>query len=174
MEPVVEPAVEMPQMSAYGVARETWDGLPWSWAAERLGANRNYWVVTVSPAGQPHAMPVWGVWNAERNMFAFSCAPTARKLRNLMVNPLVSIANADTVECVSVQGVARLLASEEPGREDWISRYCAKYGAEVPGDLAEFVRSGAVIEVHPEVAFGMIESEAEFSSRATRWRFPGT
>ena len=36
--------------------------LPWSWAVERLEAERNYWLVTVRRDGFPQARPVWGVW----------------------------------------------------------------------------------------------------------------
>lgn len=37
--------------------------LPWSWAEERLDAERSYWVVTVRADGFPQARPVWGVWS---------------------------------------------------------------------------------------------------------------
>ena len=66
-------------MPDYGVDTPEWEPLPWSWAAERLGANRNFWVVTVSTDGRPHALPVWGVWNDDEGRFAFSCSPRARK-----------------------------------------------------------------------------------------------
>lgn len=35
-------------MSDYGVDVPEWEALPWSWAAERLIATRNYWVITVA------------------------------------------------------------------------------------------------------------------------------
>ncbi len=54
------PRAERPHMPDYGVDTPSWVPLPWSWAAERLLANRNYWVVTVSAAGRPHVLPVWG------------------------------------------------------------------------------------------------------------------
>jgi general stress protein 26 len=169
----MDPTVEMPDMSSYGVDPATWSGLPWAWATERLVPNRNYWVSTVSAAGQPHSLPVWGVWDAERNLFMFSCAPDARKLRNIVANPKVCVANPDAVECVSVQGSARLLQPGAAGREEWVAAYAAKYGSEVPGDLAGFVRSHTIVEVCPAVAFAVIETEEEFATRATRWRFPG-
>lgn len=37
--------------------------LPWTWAVERLEAERNYWLVTVRRDGFPQARPVWGVWS---------------------------------------------------------------------------------------------------------------
>ena len=37
--------------------------------------------------------------------------------------------------------------------------------------MAEFVGGHLVIEVEPDRAFGIVEREDEFSTRATRWRF---
>jgi hypothetical protein len=39
--------------------------LPWSWAAERLEAERHYWVVKVRKDGMPQGRPVGGVWLGE-------------------------------------------------------------------------------------------------------------
>ncbi len=49
--------------------------------------------------------------------------------------------------------------------------YLAKYWNN-PADHPEmFVRSHAIVEVTPELAFGIIEREDEFAPRATRWRW---
>ncbi len=157
-------------MPEYGVDTPDWQPLPWKWAAERLVANRNYWVVTVSGSGRPHSLPVWGVWDDDEHRFGFSCGASARKARNIADNPTVVVACSDTVECVSVEGVATILADDEERRERWIERYVEKYepGSET---MAEFVSGHLVIEVEPDRAFGIVEREDEFSTRATRWRF---
>ena len=157
-------------MAHYGVDPATWEPLPWSWAAERLGPNTSFWVVTVSGAGRPHAMPVWGVWDDDEHRFAFSCSPHARKARNLAQNPAVVVTIDDTVECFSVEGTA---ATVEDGERAawWIDRYLAKYqphSAELTGD---FIAANLLVEVTPERAFAVIEREEEFSTRATRWVF---
>src|SRR5215212_4868336 len=59
------PQVERPAMADYGVPIDPAGALPWTWAQERLVRNKNYWVVTASANGRPHALPVWGVWLAE-------------------------------------------------------------------------------------------------------------
>jgi general stress protein 26 len=158
-------------MAAYGTDRPDWEALPWEWAGQRLVANHNYWVVTVSADGRPASLPVWGVWSDEELRFMFSCAPTARKARNIAANPNVVFTVDSTVECISVEGTAALL--DDAARIDgWVDRYVAKYGSEVPGDgFAEFVRSHAVFEVTPTAAFAIIEREDEFARRATKWRF---
>ncbi len=60
-------------MPDYGVGSADWAPLDWSWAAERLAANRHFSVVTASREGRPHALPVWGVWDDGDLRFAFSC-----------------------------------------------------------------------------------------------------
>lgn len=157
-------------MPDYGVNGESWEPLPWSWAAERLAANRNFWVVTASPDGRPHAMPVWGVWDEADGRFAFSCSPRARKARNLAANPQAVITTDDTVECLSVEGRAGAVADERR-HEQWIERYLAKYQAAAPDLSADFLRQHMMLEFAPERAFAIIEREDEFSTRATRWVF---
>jgi general stress protein 26 len=165
------PIGERPGMAAYGTGSPDWKALPWEWAAERLIANKNYWVVTVSAGGAPHALPVWGVWDDHDLRFMFSCAPSARKARNIAANPRVVFTVDSTVECISVEGTAAAI-TEADRIDTWIDRYVAKYSGEVPEGLGDFVREHAMFEVVPTKAFAIIEREDEFALRATRWRFP--
>ena len=159
-------------MPDYGVDDDAgWEPLPWTWAAERLGPARNYWVVTVSGGGRPHALPVWGVWHDGEHRFCFSCGPRSRKASNLAANPQVTFAPEHTVECVSVEGRR---GSRSPTSSDgsvWIERYLDKYRPLAPDLSAGFLRQNLMFEVVPERAFAIIEREDEFSRRATRWRF---
>lgn len=158
-------------MSDYGVGGPGWDPLPWSWAAERLAANRNFWVVTVSAGGRPHALPVWGVWDDERPGFFFSCSPNARKARNMAANPQVVVMTEDTVECLSVEGaVTPVLPGDD--LEAWIELYLAKYRPLAPTMDADFIRGHASFAVTPDRALAVIERDEEFATRATRWTFP--
>jgi general stress protein 26 len=167
---MTEPIGERPDMTAYGTDSPDWQALQWEWAAQRLSANHNYWLVTVSAAGAPHALPVWGVWHDDDQRFMFSCAPSSRKARNIAANPRVVFTVDSTLECLSIEGIAAPLTN--PARVDaWVDRYVAKYGGEVPEGLGDFVRSHAMFEVVPITAFAVIEREDEFATRATRWRF---
>lgn len=158
-------------MPDYGVDSPEWSPLPWSWAAERLVGNRNYWVVTAALDGRPHALPVWGVWDGSEHRFAFSCGPRSRKARNLSANPQMVVTADDTVECVSVEGTASLVQDDDRVAR-WVERYLAKYQPISPDLSAEFIAANALFEFTPERAFAIIEREEEFSTRATRWTFP--
>lgn len=164
------PLAERPDMADYGVDTPDWEPLCWSWAAERLIANRNFWVVTVSGNGRPHAMPVWAVWDDDELALAFSCAPRARKARNLAANPRAVVMIEDTVECVSVEGTASPV-DDEARQSTWAERYLRKYRPISSGLSVEFLRQNLLVELRPERAFGVIEREDEFSTRATRWVF---
>ncbi len=154
-------------MSSYGVPEDLEGVLPWAWAEERLVRCRNYWVVTVDRAGQPHAMPVWGLWRPADDTFWFSCAPDSLKARNLAANPRVVVATDDTVEVVSVEGVA----SPQPGRRDIGLELAGKYWPDAADHVAqaEFFAGNAMFAVTPVKAFGVIETPEDFARRATRW-----
>lgn len=163
------PVGERPAMSDYGVDVPEWQALPWSWAAERLMATRNYWIVTVAANGQPHSLPVWGVWDDDDGQFMFSCSPNAKKVRNIAANPRVTFTNSDSVECVSVQGSATRL-TDVARIDTWVDRYIKKYGDEMGPEAAGFIRSHACFEVTPSLALSVIERADEFALRATRWQ----
>ncbi|HUF99410.1 MAG TPA: pyridoxamine 5'-phosphate oxidase family protein [Ilumatobacter sp.] len=166
------PRVERPAMSDYGVPSDIEGALPWEWATERLTANRNYWVVTVDADGKPHSMPVWGVWHTDET-FWFSCAPSALKSRNIAVNPHVVVTTSDTVEVVSVEGVARAADVPRDVAVEWAEKYHDANDtspvAQSVDELAEFFAANAAFQVVPHKAIGMIERAEEFAERATRW-----
>ena len=157
-------------MPDYGVDGPAWSPLPWSWAAAKLAGNRNFWVVTASAAGRPHALPVWGVWDDGEHRFAFSCGPRSRKAANLAANPQAVVTVDDTVECVSVEGKA-VRVDDGDRQQVWIDRYLAKYRPVAPDLTPEFVRANLLFELVPERAFAIVEREDEFAERATRWAF---
>lgn len=159
-------------MPDYGVDDAEWEPLPWAWAAERLAANRNFWVATASSSGRPHLTAVWGVWHDGEHRFAFSCGPRSRKARDLAVNADAAVAVDDTVECVAIEGRAAIVDGER--KQLWINRYLDRYVPVAPDLSAEFVGANLVFELVPERVLAVIERDEEFAARATRWRFDGT
>jgi hypothetical protein len=158
-------------MADYGVPTDPEGALPWTWAEERLVRSRSYWVVTASADARPHAMPVWGVWLPDAERFWFSCAPSARKLRNIEENPRAVVAADSTEECVSVEGRARRARADEA--DAMVAAYLAKYWPDesAHAEMREFLLGHALVELTPTRAFGVIDREGEFAKRATRWRW---
>ena len=150
-------------MPGYGIWGPT-EGrgvLPWSWAEERLASSHRYWVASVGPAGQPHAMPVWGVWLT--GSLWFSTGGRSRKARNLEADPRCVVHIEDGAEPVVVEGTAQPLRDAAVLGEV-LAAYEEKY-AERPPEVAE----NPIFRVRPRRAFGLIESD--FIGSPTRWSF---
>jgi PPOX class probable F420-dependent enzyme len=161
------PAAERPYMPGYGVlAPDEGTGLlPWSWAEERLGTSKDFWLVTVRPDGRPHAMPVWGVWWT--GSFWFTCGRRSRKARNLAEEPRCTVTSEDTQEPVVIEGVAEVVT--EPGPiAALVEVLNAKYGGMYSVDFLD-PEVNATIRVRPERAFGIAHDD--FTGSPTRWTF---
>jgi hypothetical protein len=165
------PRIARPQMADYGVPEELDGAMPWSWAEERLAESRNFWLVTVSATGRPHSMPLWGVWMPDRERFGFSCAKSARKVRNIAANDQVVITNDDAVHVVSIEGRAHAL--DDDGLQVMAEAFAAKYGDEEgigeKEEMIDFLSQNASYEIVPARAFGMIETPEDFGPAATKW-----
>lgn len=122
-----EPLASRPDMPGYGIldAQSGAGLLPWSWAVERLESARNYWIATRWPNGQPHLMPVWGVWLQDASYF--STGRHSRMARNLTLDPrcVVSIEHAD--EPVILEGAAHEV-KDAVLLEEVAQVYSSKYG----------------------------------------------
>jgi len=115
-------------------------------------------------------MPVWGVWEEDGWHFGFSCGPRSRKARNLATNPRAVVMSTTRWNALSVEGwVAPVVDASRQTK--WIDRYLAKYQPFSQDISAEFLHHNLMVEFVPERAFAVIEREADFSARATRWVF---
>ncbi|MGH3674003.1 MAG: pyridoxamine 5'-phosphate oxidase family protein [Pseudonocardiaceae bacterium] len=157
-----------PYMPGYGT-RPSDQGsglLPWSWAVERLRTSRNYWLATAGANGQPHAMPVWGVWMDDAVWF--SSGLRSRKMRNLSEQPRCSLSTQDPEEPVMLQGIAELITEHERIAE-FLAASNTKYAANVEMDFLD-PAVNSTVRVAPRTVIGLKESD--FQGSPTRWRFP--
>jgi hypothetical protein len=115
------PRASRARFPGYGISEDAEGLLPWSWAEERLGASRNYWIVTASSERGPHAMPVWGLWH--EGGLVFSSGASSRKARNLAADSRVVVHLESGDEVVIVEGDAVQI---EP-TEQLLVEYAAKY-----------------------------------------------
>ena len=157
-------------MADYGVPEDLEGTLPWSWAEDKLAASKNFWLATVNAGGRPHSMPVWGVWIPERERFALSCSPNARKVRNIAANNQVVVTTDDAASFVSIEGTAEPLTGDDV--ETMARAYAHKYSDEPMIEeegMVDFLLQNASYEVTPLRAFGMIETPEDFGPAATKW-----
>ena len=165
-EPVVEQTIATNGVSTIS---------PWAEAREQLEQAGKYWLATVKPNGQPHVMPVFGIWSEDA--LYFTSAAAARKARNLARNShCVITANGKNLDLVIEGEVAKV--RDEARLQHVAERYASKYGwhLRVRGGayLADYGAPSAgpppyeLYEVRPVTVFGL-GTEEPFG--ATRWRF---
>lgn len=162
---MADPRADRPYLPEYGIApADAGRGLmPWSWAAERLTSSHNYWLSTTRPDGRPSASAVWGVWLDA--CFYFSCAPSARKAKNLRARPDCVVTTERADEAVIVEGAAALF-EDRAATKRIVARYNEKYAWDMRDDETFW-------SVRPRVAFAFLESKepGQFGETATRWTF---
>jgi pyridoxine/pyridoxamine 5'-phosphate oxidase len=156
------PRASRPNLPGYGLAaEEEGEGLlPWSWAAERLEAARNYFLATTRPDGRPHVMVIWGLWLD--GAFYFSTGRQSRKARNLAANPNCVVVPDDGEEAVILEGVVGEVGDREV-LDRFVKAYQAKYAWDVSG------MDEPIFAARPRVVYGQIEKT--FTKSATRWQF---
>jgi PPOX class probable F420-dependent enzyme len=154
-------------MPGYGIAGpEHGSGLlHWSWAAERLTAARNYWVVSNWPDGRPHTMPVWGMW--DDSTLWFTSATGSRKVKNLRADPRCCVTTEDASDPVIIEGTARF-ATDPAVLRRVVDLMNAKYHSGVDLDFLDPAKN-ATISVRPRRVFSMLHSD--FTGSPTRWVF---
>jgi PPOX class probable F420-dependent enzyme len=153
-----------PYMPGYGVTGENL--LPWSWAEERLGAARNYWVGTVAPDGRPHSMPVWGLWH--EGAVWFTSGGQSRKVRNLRVNPRCVVTTEDATDPVVVEGIAEVVTDPEVIRT-LVGILNAKYEDSYTVEFLD-PAVNATVRVLPQKVLALRHDD--FTGSPTRWTLP--
>ena len=154
-------------MPGYGVAsaEEGTGLLPWHWAQERLVSSHDYWIVSLWPDGRPHAMPVWGVWDADTLLF--SSGGHSRKVRNLVADPRCVVTTQDTTDPIVVEGAAETV-TDGMSLARTIELINRKYSTDYPVEFLD-PAVNATVRVRPRWAFGLVQED--FAGSPTRWRF---
>jgi hypothetical protein len=151
-----EPVTERPAIPGYGVPESVEGTLPWSHAVERLERAKNYWVVTASADGKPHAVPVWGLWLDG----ALYVGAGPRSTRNIEANPRVSVHLESGDDVVIVEGTVEPFADPDG---TLFPRYADAMAAKY--DYRPEEAGGYVLR--PRTAYAW----SSFPTDATRWRF---
>ena len=159
------PAGRPDMPTGYGLApvNAQTDLMAWQHVEEQLRTKRNYWIGSTRPNGQPHAMPVWGVWLD--GALYFSTDPKSRKGRNLAANPEVVMHLESGDDVVILEGRVAV-AGDAAVLEKADQAYFSKYQFHLAGDQAA---PGLVYELRPRKVLAWLESS--FPTSATRWKF---
>jgi general stress protein 26 len=160
---MISPRRMRPKMQNYGLATADEGMLDWAWADERLKASRNYWLVTASTDGQPHAAPIWAIWM--EGVLIFGVGRSSRKGRNLLANLRVVVHLESGDEVVIVEGSAAP-AQDAALLARMTALYTAKYDytPDTSGDP-----NTLYVQVTPDTVLAW--REQDFPTSATRFEF---
>ncbi len=99
-------------------------------AAGRLREEIIGWLTTVSPQGAPRPIPVWFLWDGGGSILLYS-RPGKRKLRNIAVNPKVSLnLDSDRLEADIVVCWGEIRVSDDPPSNE-VPAYVEKYAERI-------------------------------------------
>ena len=153
--------VDRPGMpSGYGIATSADGVLPWSWVEAQLVAARSYWVCTTRTDGRPHAMPVWGLWLADRLLF--STDPSSLKARNFAARPDVVVHLESGDDVVVLEGRTERMAAAV------VAAFCDAYDEKYSYRPEPDNEGHGLYQLVPDRALAW--READFTSSATRFR----
>jgi nitroimidazol reductase NimA-like FMN-containing flavoprotein (pyridoxamine 5'-phosphate oxidase superfamily) len=144
--------------------------LSWEQAVGVMAAAENYHVVSVGPDGDPHIVPVLGVW--VDGALAFNSQVMTRKARHLALNPSIAVSIPGPDRDFTLEG--RVAVVDDPATLQRIAdAFARKYAWWHPVVVdGRFVAEGdvprRVFRVEPVRAFGF-GKESGFSG--TRWDF---
>jgi PPOX class probable F420-dependent enzyme len=160
-----EPALSRPRVPAgYGIPTQIdpSDEISWARTQQQLVAARNYWLATVSPAGRPHAMPVWGLW-LDRSLL-FSTDRDSRKGRNLAANPQIVVHLESGDDVVTLEGTVEEV-NDRALLDRFVDAYDAKY--QIRPDTSD--TSSGIYRLRPRVVLTWLERD--YPNTAARWQF---
>jgi general stress protein 26 len=140
--------------------------LPWELVSKLLSEARNYWLITATKDGRPHAAPVWAIWDDGR--LFFSTARNSRKGLNIESNPRVVVHLDHEQAAVILDGIAERV-TDEAAIERFARAVDEKYAWDGDMDALLADPNNGVYAVHPHIAFSFGE---DLGQTATRWEFP--
>src|SRR6185436_3081728 len=120
----------------------------------------------MTPDGNPHVMPVWGVWFSDA--FFFSTGDQSKKARNLAANPHCSVITEidfkkkkpkkdDIKDSIIIEGIA-----ERTSDSRTVKKFLALYQDKYDWNMEDFAEP--IYRVRPSKVFGFT---SQFAQTAT-------
>jgi len=147
----------------YGIERRlTKEMLAWPAVQRALAKSRNYWIVTASGDGAPHAAPVWGLWFD--GSLCFSTDPNSRKGRNLAANPRLVVHLESGDDAVILTGRAERITDPK-----LLNRFARAYKRKYAFRPNTDDPNGAFFRLR--LASALAWKERNFPKSASKWSF---
>ena len=112
--PHATPAKKVP---GYQMPEDTTQLLSWEFVTAQMAPSQHYWLTTISAAGRPHAVPVWGIWYANRLHFEGSMKTAWA--RNLVRDPRITAHLPNGEQVVIIEGTAHIIEDNDISADEW-------------------------------------------------------
>ncbi len=116
--PLNIPDSDLPKyIQGYNMPRTKDMLLQWEFVTKVVSLSEFYWLATTDSTGNPHTVPLWGIWY-ENRMF-FDGNPQTKWIRNLKKNPHVVVHLPSPREVCIIEGQIVILADNDLSKEQW-------------------------------------------------------
>ena len=105
------------KVAGYQMPEDTTMLLSWDFVSLHMTSSQHYWLTTVSAAGRPHAVPVWGIWY--QNRLHFEGRMQTAWARHLVRDPRITVHLPNAEQVVIIDGIARIIEDTEIDDDEW-------------------------------------------------------
>ena len=114
---VIPDAIPAKKVAGYQMPEDSANLLPWDFVTAHMSASQHYWLNTISAAGRPHAVPVWGIWY--KNRVHFEGSMKTAWARNLARDPQITIHLPNGEQVVIIDGTAHIIEDDDIDSVEW-------------------------------------------------------
>lgn len=118
-----------PYIPDYGIEEGEKGLMEWEFVEKQMTESKFYWLSTTSKNGNPHAIPIWGVWLEQA--FYFGGGPDTKNRKNLERNPNIVVHTESGSQVVILEGVFSL-ETDDSVNDKIVEIYKEKYKLEHP------------------------------------------
>ncbi|HRW04921.1 MAG TPA: pyridoxamine 5'-phosphate oxidase family protein [Caldilineaceae bacterium] len=116
-DPIIPHAIPVKKVEGYQMPEHSDNLLTWDFVVTQMTQSKYYWLATTSGDGQPHAVPVWGIW--DNNRVHFEGRPNTKWARNLLRDSRITVHLPDAEQVVIIEGNAYIIEDEEIDENEW-------------------------------------------------------
>jgi general stress protein 26 len=114
---IIPQAIPAKKVAGYQMPEDTINLLSWDFVSAHMAPSQHYWLTTISAAGRPHAVPVWGLWY--QNRVHFEGSMKTAWARHLVRDPHITVHLPNAEQVVVIEGTAHIIEDDEIDSAEW-------------------------------------------------------
>ena len=114
---IIPQAIPARKVAGYQMPEDTANLLSWDFVSNHMDPSQHYWLTTISAAGRPHTVPVWGIWY--RNRVHFEGSMKTAWARHLVRDPHIAVHLPSGEQVVLIEGTAHIIEDDGIDSAEW-------------------------------------------------------